>query len=187
MAGALNSYFGILPNDNDNSGCSLSINVKNNEPGSKLCQIFINDSKTLISSNNNPDVGKQSNNQLFIFGPSGSNQLALNTYNGTSTVSATSYNAYSDYRMKENIKDLDETYTINNIRPLEYTIIDSNDDKKHFGVLAHELAEIYPNLVDGEKDCSGKMQTVNYVGLIPILIKRIQILKKKIKELEERL
>jgi hypothetical protein len=53
-----------------------------------------------------------------------------------------------------------------------------SDDSKHFGVIAHELAEIYPELVDGEKN-GEIMQSVSYLELIPICINEIQLLKKQ--------
>jgi hypothetical protein len=49
--------------------------------------------------------------------------------------------------------------------------------------LAHELQEIYPELVTGEKD-GIDIQSVNYNGLIPILINEIQNLKIFVKNLE---
>ena len=51
------------------------------------------------------------------------------------------------------------------------------------GFIAHELQEHYPELVTGEKD-GENMQSINYIGLIPILVKEIQDLKKRIAQLE---
>ena len=54
------------------------------------------------------------------------------------------------------------------------------------GFIAHELQEHFPFLVNGEKD--GKdYQSVNYLGLIGLLVKELQELKKKIKELQARI
>ena len=55
--------------------------------------------------------------------------------------------------------------------------------KKDFGLIAHELQEIYPFLVSGEKD-GETHQSVNYIGLIALLIKEIQELKSRVKILE---
>ena len=85
-----------------------------------------------------------------------------------------SYNT-SDYRIK-NIKTLDETYTIDNIRPISYANISTNAESN--GVVAHELQDYFPFLVNGEKD-GEKMQSVDYRGLIGILIHEIQQLKKR--------
>lgn len=58
------------------------------------------------------------------------------------------------------------------------------DDNKHFGVIAQELETIYPNLVS--KDDRG-YYAVNYVEMVPILIKSIQELDEKVKILEAQL
>ena len=61
---------------------------------------------------------------------------------------------------------------------------DSNE--KAMGVIAHELQEIYPFLVNGQKD-GEIMQSVNYIGLIPLLIKEVKLLKKEMKVLKTNL
>ena len=58
--------------------------------------------------------------------------------------------------------------------------------KNDIGFLAHELQEHYPELVEGEKD-GEKMQSVNYSGLLPILINEVQQLKKQIAETRARI
>jgi hypothetical protein len=44
------------------------------------------------------------------------------------------------------------------------------------GLIAHELQEVYPFLVNGEKD-GANHQSINYTSLIALLIKEIQELK----------
>jgi hypothetical protein len=51
------------------------------------------------------------------------------------------------------------------------------------GFIAHELQEHFPFLVSGEKD-GPENQSVNYIGLIALLTKEIQDLKKEIKEIK---
>ena len=58
-------------------------------------------------------------------------------------------------------------------------------NKENIGLIAHELQEYYPFLVEGEKD-DEKTQSVNYNGLIGVLIKEIQELKQRVKDLENR-
>ena len=55
--------------------------------------------------------------------------------------------------------------------------------KEQIGLIAHEVQKEYPFLVEGEKD-SEKLQSVNYTGLIGVLIKEIQILKKQTNNLQ---
>jgi hypothetical protein len=53
-------------------------------------------------------------------------------------------------------------------------------------LIAHELQEYYPFLVEGEKD-GEQTQSVNYIGLIGVLIKEIQELKKRVLDLEKKI
>ncbi len=87
----------------------------------------------------------------------------------------------SDYRLKTNIKPLDDTFVVDNLRPVEYN--KNNCDKKEIGFIAHELQNVYPDFVSGSKDCE-TMQHVNYNNLIGILVNEIQMLKKRVNELE---
>ena len=58
---------------------------------------------------------------------------------------------------------------------------DETDNTRHFGLLAQELGEIYPNLVVEGQD---KTLSVNYLELIPILIRGIQELKQELDEVK---
>jgi len=98
-------------------------------------------------------------------------------------VNATSYNASSDYRIKENVVPIaDTSYNVDNLRPVTYTNIKM--EKQDFGVIAHELQEQIPFLVTGEKD-GEHHQSVNYNGLIGLLLNEVQQLKKRVQELEQ--
>jgi cytoskeletal protein CcmA (bactofilin family) len=99
-------------------------------------------------------------------------------------VNATSYNSSSDYRIKENVTQLDGKFIVDNLNPVTY--LNNKLGKQDIGLIAHELQEIYPELVNGEKD-GEQLQSVNYIGLIPVLIKEIQELKKEIKSIKEEL
>jgi hypothetical protein len=95
---------------------------------------------------------------------------------------ATSFNCPSDYRIKENVLTLnDSSFTVDNLRPVTYT--NKLLDKQDMGFIAHELQEHYPFLVTGEKDGPFN-QSVNYIGLIALLVKEIQELKQDIKILK---
>jgi|LauGreDrversion4_2_1035121.scaffolds.fasta_scaffold53024_2 hypothetical protein len=96
-------------------------------------------------------------------------------------VNATAYNTTSDYRIKGNATRLDETYSLDKLIPVTYTNL--NSGKQDIGLIAHELQEVYPFLVTGEKDGT-ELQTVNYTGLIGVLIKEIQVLSSKVSNLE---
>ena len=71
-----------------------------------------------------------------------------------------------------------------NLNPIFYTLI--TDQSQQTGFIAHEIQEHYPFLVNGEKD-GEEFQSVNYVGLIGILVKEIKDLKKHNKNMQKEL
>jgi len=79
---------------------------------------------------------------------------------------------------------LDNKFHVDYLNPVTY--INKQTKKQDLGLIAHELQEHYPELVTGYKD-GGELQTVNYIGLIPILINEIKNMKDKIKTLNEEL
>ena len=103
------------------------------------------------------------------------------TVNGN--LSAASVNTTSDYRIKENVQDLDSSFVVDTIRPVTY--LNNKLQKQDIGVIAHELQEVYPYLVNGEKD-GEQTQSVNYNGLIGILIKEVKDLKVRVNNLENK-
>ena len=108
--------------------------------------------------------------------------ISQNIYSG-GNVTATSFNATSDYRIKENIISLNNsTYNVNNLNPVSY--FNTSLKKQDIGFIAHEVQEIYPFLVNGNKD-DENYQSINYTGFIPILVKEIQLLKEENKLLKE--
>jgi hypothetical protein len=95
--------------------------------------------------------------------------------------SATSYNTTSDYRLKEDLKDFNGLEMISNISVYDYKW--KVDNTRSYGVMAHELQEVLPDAVSGEKDAE-EMQGVDYSKIVPLLIKSIQELKAEIELLK---
>jgi hypothetical protein len=103
-------------------------------------------------------------------------------------VSADSYNATSDHRIKDNVTNINETIyseLFNNIRPVYY--LNKTNNKYDFGFIAHEIQELYPELVEGVKNDNTQTQTLNYLGLIPLCVNEIHKQNKRIKILEKEL
>ena len=91
----------------------------------------------------------------------------------------------SSIAIKENV----ETYTpsldiINKIRPVKYNR-KTNKDKKEIGLIAEELAELFPELV--EKDEKGNPSSVNYSRAVAVLLHGFKELYKEVKELKEKI
>ena len=99
------------------------------------------------------------------------------------TASADSFNATSDYRLKENIQTISgDQFTVDKLRPVSYTL--KSNQKPTLGFIAHEVQEHIPSAVTGEKD-GESMQSVDYNQIIPVLVKEIQDLKKRVAYLEQ--
>jgi len=101
----------------------------------------------------------------------------------TGSVTASSFYSTSDYRIKDNVQLLNISHSVDDLRPVTYW--NKHTKNQDIGFIAHEVQEVLPYLVSGKKD-SEEMQTLNYIGLIGILTKEIQELKKRVKELEDK-
>jgi hypothetical protein len=110
------------------------------------------------------------------------NNVYCNNVYALSAVYCNNIALTSDYRIKEKINSLDNTFNVDYLKPV--TFMNKQTKKQDIGLIAHELQEIYPELVNGVKDGS-EIQTINYIGLIPILINEIKNMKKEIKEINQ--
>lgn len=123
------------------------------------------------------------------------------------TLTATSIVQSSDKRLKENITPLSNLKNNTLDRLLDVNIVSFNyspemfvknmpdsvskedaiknlgidPSKKHFGVIAQELQTIFPELVEEGQD--GYLK-VNYIELVPLLIRSIQELKEELDEVK---
>ena len=124
-------------------------------------------------------IYQDTNSTSTVIANSGSNNTIICGGNFTATGNIT---AGSDYRIKKDITPLNTaTYSVDNLNPVQFKFKQS--DKESIGLIAHELQEHFPFLVEGTKD-GKEIQSVNYIGLIGVLIKEIQELKHRVAKLE---
>ena len=97
--------------------------------------------------------------------------------------SSTSFNTTSDYRLKQDFKSFNGLDLVSKIKVYDYAW--KVDNSRMNGVIAHELQEVVPYAVTGEKDAE-QMQSVDYSKLVPILVQAIQELQDKINKLENK-
>jgi hypothetical protein len=103
----------------------------------------------------------------------------------TQTASSVTYTTGSDYRLKENIAPMTGALaTVSALKPVTYTW--KADGSTGQGFIAHELQEIAPYAVTGEKD-GEQMQGVDYGKITPLLTAALQEALAKIESLEARL
>ena len=110
------------------------------------------------------------------------------TTNGVSV----SYNTTSDYRLKDNIVDLDNALVrVNQLKPRRFSWR-ANPSIITEGFIAHEVAEIIPEVITGEKDAvdaKGEIvpQNIDHSKLIPILTAAIKELTSELSILRDRI
>jgi len=95
--------------------------------------------------------------------------------------SATAFNTSSDYRLKQNLKDYNGLSLINLLKTYDFEW--KADNTRSYGVIAHELQEVLPYAVTGEKN-GEEMQGVDYSKLVPVLVKAIQEQQAQIEALK---
>lgn len=101
------------------------------------------------------------------------------------TSSSTAYVTSSDYRLKHDIAPMTGALAkVQALKPVTYkwNVDDSNGE----GFIAHEVQEVAPYAVSGEKD-GEQMQGVDYGKLTPILTAALQEAIAKIETLEARI
>jgi len=128
-----------------------------------------------VSIQNNS--GSSSNGMIFLYGGSSVGSVTINS-------GSTSFNTSSDYRLKENIAPMIGALDkVSALKPVTYTWKTDGSDSQ--GFIAHELAEIVPECVTGEKDAvddDGKpvYQGIDTSFLVATLTAAIQELNAKI-------
>jgi len=104
------------------------------------------------------------------------------------TTTATSYATSSDYRLKENVAPMQNALaTIAELKPVTYTWKAGGSAGQ--GFIAHELQEVVPDCVTGEKDAVDKDGNPQYQGvdtsfLVATLVAAIQELKAEVDSLK---
>jgi len=104
--------------------------------------------------------------------------------------SATSYNTSSDYRLKEDVIDMqDSIERVKALKPVNFAW--KLDGTRVDGFLAHEAQEVVPAAVTGTKDAVDEDGQPDYQGIdqskiVPLLTKALQEALTKIESLEAR-
>jgi hypothetical protein len=100
----------------------------------------------------------------------------------------------SDYRIKRSVETqtADALSRVMQLRPVTYQMADYGtlfkaSDKVKEGFIAHELAEVIPSAVEGEKDDPNQIQSLRLDALVSVLTKAVQELKAEVDSLRAQL
>ncbi len=97
--------------------------------------------------------------------------------------SAVAYNTSSDYRLKENVEySFDAIERLKQLKPARFNFI-ADADKTVDGFIAHEVQDVVPEAISGEKD-GEEMQGIDQAKLVPLITKALQEAITKIESLE---
>lgn len=117
----------------------------------------------------------------FYYSPNGQNVLSLRGDGSATLMGALTQN--SDIRLKRNIRRIDSPLDrLLRLNGYHYNWIDPQMDAAvQTGVMAQEVQQLFPELV---KENEKGTLSVNYMGLIPVLIEAIKEQQKEIEELK---
>jgi len=102
--------------------------------------------------------------------------------------SNTQFNTSSDYRLKEDLQDFNGLDKVSKISVYDFKW--KTDESRSYGVMAHELQEVLPDAVSGDKDAINEDESINpqgvdYSKIVPLLVKSIQELKAEVDLLKQ--
>jgi hypothetical protein len=107
--------------------------------------------------------------------------ITTNGINVVGVITATDFNSASDLSLKTNIQSIsnpiDKILQINGV-----TFNWRENNKPSVGIIAQEIEKVFPELVNGENP-----KTVNYNGLIGLLIEAIKEQQTEINNLKDKL
>ena len=104
--------------------------------------------------------------------------LNVGDVNSSGIVTAVDFNSTSDVNLKENINTINSALeTVNQLRGVSFDWKDTG--RTSYGVIAQEIEEILPELVS-----NSDIKTVNYNGIIGVLIEAVKELSTEIEELK---
>jgi hypothetical protein len=148
---------------------------------------FVGDSTTGLFS---PGAGQQTfvsvGSSILNINPSGINvtgiitstRLITGNINSSGIVTAQDFDALSDQNYKENITTVNNALLkVEQLRGVKFDWKESGTPS--YGVIAQELEQVLPELVHGNDP-----KTVNYNGIIGVLIEAIKELKAEVEELK---
>ena len=162
------------------SGVTLGSNLNNLTAGSFITynsgSTYNGSAAITISAN-----GTSSNTANTLVARDASGDFTAGTINCANLTATFDINSTSDANLKTNIQTVENALdTINSLRGVSFDWKETG--KGSYGVIAQELEEVLPELVRTEGN-----KSVNYNGIVGVLIEAIKELKAEVEELKQQL
>lgn len=101
----------------------------------------------------------------------------------------------SDLRLKENILPITSQHANNilRLRPCEYTFKHDESQRTHYGFIAQELKEVFPQLVstkpkeENQETKENEDMVVNLLEMIPFIVQKMKHMQKELDTAKERI
>ena len=72
-----------------------------------------------------------------------------------------------------------------NLKPSKFTFKDDPTNHNHYGFIAQEFENEYPDLISVKPDKNmANIKAINYLEIIPLLVSKIQMMQTEIDELK---
>ena len=169
-------------------GSGVTINSSGiNVTGVVTATSFVGDGSGLTGAGSTVFIDTTTNQEFFpLFTATTSGTITASgistsklTYNpSTGAMTAVDFNSTSDINLKENIHTVGNALEITEqLRGVSFDWKETG--RSSYGVIAQELEEVLPELVK-----KGEVKSVNYNGIIGVLIEAIKELKKEVERLK---
>jgi hypothetical protein len=185
--GNLNTASGfqaLQSNDAGNNNTAIGAKALKKSTGTKNIGIGFQAGVSLITGNNNIYIGNQgagdefqtirigtAQTQTFIAGINAAGVSEATVM--VDTVTGQLGIVTSSARYKQDIAPMGtRSEKVLDLRPVTFAYKDDSKGTTHYGLIAEEVAAVYPELVT--RTATGEVQTVKYQELIPMLLNELQ-------------
>jgi hypothetical protein len=125
------------------------------------------------------------NASYFVMGFSGATEECFKVYQNGNVVATGDVTAYSDARLKTNVQTIDNALNkILSMRGVTYNRIDTQQDKTKIGLIAQEVKNVIPEVVDMDNE---GMYSVSYGNIVAVLIEAVKNQQEQINDLKKQL
>jgi hypothetical protein len=170
------------------SGVSLGSNLNTLTFGTYLTGTSYNGSSAVTLGVSASNTGSSNLVARDASGDFTAGTISVTNLTATQTIQAKDFNSTSDINLKENVEIINNALDIvNSIRGVKFDWKETQ--KPSVGVIAQEVEEILPELVTTTAAAAPlyESKTVNYNGLIGVLIEAVKELSAEVQELKSQL